>query len=33
VSDATGAPVSDNFYWWAKDEASLRELNGCRKPG
>jgi hypothetical protein len=28
VSDATGAPVSDNFYWWAKDEASLRELNG-----
>jgi hypothetical protein len=28
VSDAAGAPVSDNFYWWAKDEASLRELNG-----
>jgi hypothetical protein len=28
VSDANGAPVSDNFYWWAKDEASLRELNG-----
>jgi len=27
VSDATGAAVSDNFYWWAKDEASLRELN------
>ncbi len=27
VSDATGAPVSDNFYWWAKDEASQRELN------
>jgi hypothetical protein len=27
VSDATGAPVSDNFYWWAADEASLRELN------
>jgi hypothetical protein len=28
VSDAAGAPVSDNFYWWARDEASLRELNG-----
>jgi hypothetical protein len=28
VSDAAGAPVSDNFYWWAKEEASLRELNG-----
>jgi hypothetical protein len=28
VSDAAGTPVSDNFYWWAKDEASLRELNG-----
>jgi hypothetical protein len=27
VSEANGAPVSDNFYWWAKDEASLRELN------
>ena len=27
VSDAAGAPVSDNFYWWAADEASLRELN------
>jgi hypothetical protein len=28
VVDAAGAPVSDNVYWWAKDEASLRELNG-----
>lgn len=28
VSDTVGAPVSGNFYWWAKDEASLRELNG-----
>jgi len=28
VTDAGGDPVSDNFYWWAKDEASLRELNG-----
>jgi hypothetical protein len=28
VSDAAGAPVSHNFYWWAKDEASLGELNG-----
>ena len=27
VNDAAGAAVSDNFYWWAKDEASLRELN------
>jgi hypothetical protein len=27
VSDASGSPVSDNLYWWAKDEASLRELN------
>ena len=28
VGDAAGAPVSDNFYWWSKDEAALRELNG-----
>jgi hypothetical protein len=28
VSDAAGAAGSDNLYWWAKDEASLRELNG-----
>jgi hypothetical protein len=28
VSDAASAPVSDNFYWWAKEEGSLRELNG-----
>jgi hypothetical protein len=27
ASDAAGAPVSDNFYWWAADEASFRELN------
>jgi hypothetical protein len=27
VSDAAGTPVSDNFYWWAKEEATLRELN------
>ncbi len=27
VSDAAGAPVSNNFYWWSADEASLRELN------
>jgi hypothetical protein len=27
VTDAPGVPVSDNFYWWAADEASLRELN------
>ena len=28
VTDAAGAPVSDNFYWWSKDEPTLRELNG-----
>ncbi|MGA2847893.1 MAG: LamG-like jellyroll fold domain-containing protein [Terracidiphilus sp.] len=28
VTDAAGAAVSDNLYWWSKDEASLRELNG-----
>lgn len=27
VMDAAGAPISDNFYWWAKDDASLRELD------
>jgi hypothetical protein len=27
VSDAAGVPVSNNFYWWAADEANLRELN------
>ena len=27
VSDAAGAPVSDNFYWWAPDDQSYRELN------
>jgi hypothetical protein len=27
VSDMTGAPVSDNFYWWAANDASFRELN------
>ena len=27
VSDAAGAPVGTNFYWWAADEASFRELN------
>ncbi len=26
VSDANGAPVSDNFYWWAANESALREL-------
>ena len=28
VTDANGAPVSNNLYWWAKDETKLRELNG-----
>ncbi len=27
VTDPRGSPVSDNFYWWAKDESSYRELN------
>jgi hypothetical protein len=31
VSDAAGAPVSDNFYWWAADEASFRELNSLAR--
>jgi len=31
VNDASGAPVSNNFYWWSEDEASLRELNGLRQ--
>jgi hypothetical protein len=26
VSSADGAPISDNFYWWSKDETALREL-------
>ena len=31
VTDANGAPVSDNLYWWAKQESSLRELNDLPK--
>ncbi len=27
VSDASGNPVSSNFYWWAADETTYRELN------
>jgi hypothetical protein len=27
VTDANGAPVSDNIYWWSKQESSLRELD------
>jgi hypothetical protein len=27
VSDAAGAAISDNLYWWAAEEASYRELN------
>jgi Exo-beta-D-glucosaminidase Ig-fold domain/Concanavalin A-like lectin/glucanases superfamily/Glycosyl hydrolases family 2/Glycosyl hydrolases family 2, sugar binding domain/Glycosyl hydrolases family 2, TIM barrel domain len=26
VTDANGKPVSDNFYWWAKEEGMLQEL-------
>jgi Exo-beta-D-glucosaminidase Ig-fold domain len=28
VSDAAGAPVSNNFYWWAANDSAFRELNG-----
>ncbi len=28
VANAAGEPVSNNLYWWSRDEASLRELNG-----
>jgi hypothetical protein len=31
VSDDSGAPVSDNFYWWAKDDASLRGMSEMAK--
>jgi Exo-beta-D-glucosaminidase Ig-fold domain/Glycosyl hydrolases family 2/Concanavalin A-like lectin/glucanases superfamily/Glycosyl hydrolases family 2, sugar binding domain/Glycosyl hydrolases family 2, TIM barrel domain len=27
VADATGAPVSHNFYWWAAKDETLRELD------
>ncbi len=27
VADASGAPVSNNFYWWAAKEGTLRELD------
>jgi hypothetical protein len=27
VTDAAGKQLSSNVYWWAKDEAKLRELN------
>ncbi|MFZ0746743.1 MAG: sugar-binding domain-containing protein, partial [Terracidiphilus sp.] len=27
VSDEKGAPVSDNLYWWARQESTLRELD------
>ncbi len=27
VTDAAGAPVSSNFYWWAAKDATLRELD------
>jgi hypothetical protein len=31
VSDASGAPVSDNFYWWAQQDSTLRELDSLPK--
>ena len=31
VTDRNGAPVSDNLYWWAKQESILRELNDLPK--
>lgn len=27
VADGAGAPVSNNFYWWAAKDATLRELD------
>jgi hypothetical protein len=27
VTDETGKPISDNFYWWSKEEATLKELD------
>lgn len=27
VSDAAGTPISNNFYWWAQNDETLRELN------
>ena len=27
VNDAAGAAVGDNLYWWAKQEAAMREMN------
>lgn len=27
VTDAAGAPVSNNFYWWAAKDATFRELD------
>ncbi|UWZ81731.1 glycosyl hydrolase 2 galactose-binding domain-containing protein [Occallatibacter riparius] len=27
VMDENGKPVSDNFYWWAKQESTLQELS------
>jgi hypothetical protein len=27
VSDAVGAAVGDNFYWWSHEDAGLKELN------
>jgi Exo-beta-D-glucosaminidase Ig-fold domain/Concanavalin A-like lectin/glucanases superfamily/Glycosyl hydrolases family 2/Glycosyl hydrolases family 2, sugar binding domain/Glycosyl hydrolases family 2, TIM barrel domain len=33
VTDANGKPVSDNFYWWAKEEASLKELDQLPQAG
>ncbi|HEY6490093.1 MAG TPA: LamG-like jellyroll fold domain-containing protein [Terracidiphilus sp.] len=31
VTETNGSPVSDNFYWWARNEASLRELDQLQK--
>ena len=28
VADDAGAPVSNNFYWWSAQQATLRELDG-----
>ena len=28
VRDEKGSPVSDNLYWWARQESALREMDG-----
>jgi hypothetical protein len=32
ISDVAGAAVSDNLYWWSKEDAALKELNDLPQP-